>query len=81
MQWLSRTLAILIFMVGPGLLGSYLDNQFGTGFLTPVGFALGIFIATTALVALAHKLTPPARGKPIPFDDESEQDTGSHPST
>ncbi len=70
MQWLSRTIAIVIVMVSPGAVGSMLDNRFGTRFLTPAGFLFGIVLATTLLLILAKKLTPAAGGKPLPFDDE-----------
>ncbi len=72
-QWLSRTLAILIFMVGPGWLGSLLDQRWGTSYLAPGGFALGMLLATAALVLLARKLAPPARGRALPWDDESTE--------
>ena len=56
-------------MVSPGLLGSALDRRWGTSVFTPAGFLLGIVLATTALLVLAKKLTPPARGNPLPLDD------------
>ena len=65
-------------MVGPGLLGSFLDQRLGTSFLTPTGFALGIAFATCALIFLARKLTPPARGRPIPFDELNSNDDAIH---
>lgn len=74
MQWLSRTIAILIFMVGPGLIGMALDRRLGTGFLSPAGFVVGIALATTALLVMVNKFSPPARGQPLPFDDNSEDD-------
>jgi len=71
MQWLSRTIAVVIIMVGPGLIGAALDRRWGSSFFTPAGFLLGMVLATTSLVVLAQKLAPPARGKPLPFDDEA----------
>ena len=76
MQWLSRTIAVVIIMVGPGLVGAALDRRWGSSLCTPAGFLLGIVLATTALVVLAQKLAPAARGKPLPLEDppsESEQ--------
>jgi hypothetical protein len=70
MQWLPRTIAILILMAGPGLLGSLLDSRLGTSFLAPLGSLLGIGLATSLLLILAKKLTPPARGKPLGPDDD-----------
>ncbi len=70
MQWLSRTIAVVILMVGPGLAGVALDKRFESSLWTPVGFLLGMVLGTTALVTLAQKLAPPGRGKPLPLDDE-----------
>lgn len=71
MQWLSRTLAIVIFMVAPVFVGKALDRQFGTSFLTPCGFVLGTIVATGLLLILARKLTPPAGGTALPSEDDS----------
>ncbi len=70
MQWLSRTIAVVFVMVGPGLLGAALDRRWGSSLWTPAGFLLGMALATTALVILAQKLAPAARGEPLPFDDD-----------
>ena len=72
LEWLSRTIAILIVMVGPGFLGSFLDQRLGVRFLTPIGLVLGTVLATFLLLLLARQFTPAARGKPIPFDDEED---------
>jgi len=74
MQWFSRTIAIFLLMLGPGLLGRGLDRRLGTQFLTPIGFVLGTVLATFILILLARKLTPPARGDPLPFDDDDDQE-------
>jgi hypothetical protein len=85
MQWLSRTLAVLIFMVGPGWLGSLIDARLKTAYFMPAGFVLGIALAMTALIVLAQKLTPPAGGMPLPLDKEelenqqTEETLRSHP--
>ena len=67
-QWLSRTMSIMLFMVGPALLGRYLDQRFGTQFLTVSGLIVGMALATGLLLLLVQKLTPPAGGSPVPFD-------------
>lgn len=72
-SWLSRTLAITLVMVLPGVLGAYLDKRWGTTFLAPLGFGLGLLLGTMGLIVLAKKLTPPARGTPLPWDDSKEQ--------
>lgn len=79
-QWLSRTMSIMLFMVGPALLGSYLDRRLGTKFLTVSGLVLGMALATGLLLLLVKALTPPAGGKPIPFEDEpnDEENADGH---
>lgn len=52
MEWVSRILAVVVVMVGPGLLGHWLDDRWGTSFLTLLGFALGLIAGTTYLIAL-----------------------------
>ncbi len=74
LEWLSRTLAILLFMVGPGLVGSWLDKRLGTGWLTPAGLIVGMALATGLLILLAGKLTPKALGRPIPYDSEEDEE-------
>ncbi len=77
MQWLSRTIAVVIVMVVPGLIGAALDRRWGSSIFTPAGFLLGMALATIALIVLAQKLAPPARGKPLPLDDDHEsQESG-----
>lgn len=69
LTWFSRTVAVVAIMVGPGLFGAWLDHRWGSSFFTPAGFLLGMALATTALIVIAQKLTPPARGKPLAEDD------------
>ena len=70
LEWLSRTIAILIVMIGPGLLGSFLDARFGLRFLTPTGLVLGMLLGTFVLLLLVRKLAPPARGTPLSDDED-----------
>lgn len=60
-------------MLAPGLLGMQLDRWWKLSVFTPLGFLLGTFLATVALLVLAKKLTPQARGKPLPFDDNNDK--------
>lgn len=60
-------------MIAPGLLGSVLDKRMGTRVLTPIGFLIGMLLGTTALVVLAKHMSPPARGRPLPTDDEPSE--------
>ncbi len=61
-------------MVGPGLIGAWLDRRWGSSLCTPAGFLLGMALATTALVVIAQKLAPAARGKPLPLEDPDEDE-------
>ncbi len=73
MQWLSRTIAVLIFMVGPGILGSVIDRWLQLSIFTPIGFGIGIALATVALLVLAKHFAPVAGGEPLSdagFGDE-----------
>lgn len=67
--WLSRTLAVTLVMVLPGILGAYLDKHWGTTWLTPLGFGVGLFLGTTGLIVLARKLTPIASVNRLPSTD------------
>lgn len=81
-QWISRTLAVVIVMVTPGVLGAMLDHRFETSFLALLGFALGLVLGTAGLLALAKRFTPPAGGKSLPWGgdtpSESDADESSH---
>ena len=74
LEWLSRTLAILTLMVGPAFVGNYLDRRFGTMIFAPAGLVLGMLLGTSLLLLLANKLTPAARGNPLPLDDDRPED-------
>ncbi len=50
----SRAIAVMILMVIPGVIGSYLDKWLGTQFLIIVGFVLGIGIAIFGLLYVAQ---------------------------
>ena len=49
----SRAIAVMIFMLLPGVAGSYLDKWLGTQFFVILGFALGISIAIFGLLYVA----------------------------
>lgn len=72
-QWFSRSLAAALLMVLPGILGSMLDRRLGTTFLAPIGFGLGLTAGTAGLLVLVKRFSPPARGKPLPWDDEESE--------
>jgi hypothetical protein len=72
-DWVSRVLAVLLVMVAPGMLGSWLDRQLATRWLTAAGFLLGMFAGMVGLVVLVARFHAqhPARGKPLD-DDRTE---------
>jgi len=50
--WASRIMAIGLAMFLPGVIGGWLDARWGTRFLGPAGFVLGLFTALAWLVQL-----------------------------
>jgi hypothetical protein len=58
-------------MAGPGIVGSIADQRLGTSFLAVTGFAAGLVLGTVGLIILAKRFTPPARGKPLAWDDDN----------
>ena len=74
LDWLSRTIAILLVMVGPALLGGYFDRQLGTRFLMPTALVLGMSLGMFLLLLLAKQLIPPAGGFPLPIAEEEEEE-------
>jgi len=50
----ARAIAVMILMVVPGIVGSYLDKWLGTQFLNVVGFMLGIGIAIFGLLYVSQ---------------------------
>ena len=73
-QWISRTLAAVLIMVLPGILGAMLDKRLGTQFISLLGFALGLTAGTVGLLVLAKRFTPPAAGKPLPWEEKVESE-------
>ncbi|QDV26878.1 hypothetical protein [Aureliella helgolandensis] len=78
-QWLSRTIAVVILMLAPGLAGRYLDERLQTTWLTPAGFGIGIALATIFLLTLASKLIPAAGGTALPPDPPAAPDLDEWP--
>jgi hypothetical protein len=52
--WIGRIFAIMIFMIGPGAAGVWLDRQLGTKFLSAIGFVVGMALGTTVLLILVN---------------------------
>ena len=56
MEWVSRIMTVVLEMVLPGLAGQWLDEQWGTGFLALLGFALGITFAIWHLLVMTGSI-------------------------
>lgn len=56
MEWVARITAAGLMMVLPGLGGQWVDQRIGTGFLTLVGFAMGIACGLAYLLAITRKI-------------------------
>ena len=57
--WASRIIAVGLAMFAPAVAGGWLDARLGTGFLGPVGLAVGFMAGLAWLVRLAA-----GRGRP-----------------
>lgn len=56
--WIGRIFAVMLFMIGPGVAGMWLDKQFGTRFLAVIGIVLGMVLGTAALLVLVNVKRP-----------------------
>ena len=64
--WIGRIFAIMLFMIGPGVAGMWLDKQLGTSFLAAIGMVVGMVLGTTALLVLVNVKRPT-------LEDETDQ--------
>lgn len=55
MEWVSRILVVTVEMVGPGLLGQWLDDRWGVSFLGLLGFAIGIPLGLIHLLVMTRR--------------------------
>jgi hypothetical protein len=53
-NWVGRVVAVAVEMVLPGVAGSWLDGVWGTAFLAPLGFVLGLVLGMTHLIVMAQ---------------------------
>lgn len=58
MVWVSRIIAIGLSMFLPGVAGGWLDARFGTQFLGPLGFVVGLASALWSLSRLTSRRGP-----------------------
>ncbi len=52
-EWVSRITTVALEMVLPGLAGHWLDQRWGTSYLTLVGFAFGLTAGIWHLLSMA----------------------------
>jgi hypothetical protein len=52
MNWVSKITTVTLEMILPGLVGLWLDNRLGTGFLALLGLALGVPFGIRHLIAM-----------------------------
>ena len=60
----ARVMAAAMMMVLPGLLGQWLDDKLGTGFLVLIGFALGIGVSVYYLILITRPTKKSGDQKP-----------------
>lgn len=58
----SRVLAVLIFLIIPGVVGSFLDRWLGTSFLILIGFLIGMFFAVAGMLYVVKMADLERRG-------------------
>jgi hypothetical protein len=61
MQWVARIFAAALMMFLPGVGGQWLDRQWGTGFIGPAGFVLGVIGGMTYLIAATKSASSPRK--------------------
>jgi hypothetical protein len=69
MQWVARIFAAALMMFLPGVGGQWLDRQWGTGFIGPAGFVLGVIGGMTYLIAATKSANSPRK---LPFRKRNE---------
>jgi hypothetical protein len=55
LEWVSRILGAVAFMVIPGLAGVWLDRKLGLGFLGLLGFAGGVSLGIWYLLLITRR--------------------------
>ena len=61
LEWVSRILVVTVEMVGPGLLGQWLDDRWGVSFLGLLGFAIGIPLGLVHLLVMTRQQNSASR--------------------
>ncbi|MCA9155935.1 MAG: hypothetical protein KDA38_14155, partial [Planctomycetales bacterium] len=55
--WVGRIGAVIVLMVSPGIAGGWLDDRFGTKFLSLAGYGVGLVLGLIALIAITSATT------------------------
>jgi len=71
--WIGRIFAIMLFMIGPGAAGVWLDRLWGTKFLAAIGFVVGMVLGTAALLVLVNVKRPSLDDEVANALDETKQ--------
>jgi hypothetical protein len=71
--WIGRIFAIMLFMIGPGAAGVWLDRLWGTKFLAAIGFVVGMVLGTAALLVLVNIKRPSLDDEVANALDETKQ--------
>ena len=82
MQWVARVFAATLMMSVPGLGGQWLDRRWGTGFLGPAGFVLGLIGGVAYLIAVTRAADEARLAKTrdaVVRDDEPRERDGDEP--
>ncbi len=83
-EWFARTIAIVVVMIAPGVLGAWLDKRLGTSLIAIFGFVIGMLIATGMLLLYtrikpneksAHRVGTPAKSPLTDIDAKPESAT------
>ncbi len=70
--WIGRIFAVMIFMIGPGAAGMWLDRQMGTKLFSAIGVVIGMVLGTTLLLILANVKRPTLEDEMAKRIDEDE---------
>jgi hypothetical protein len=68
-EWFSRGVAVSLLILVPGLIGGWADSQFGTGWMTPLGFLVGMLAGLAGLIGLLNR-----RPSAVPREDSAPAD-------
>ena len=71
LEWVSKITAVALEMVLPGILGHWLDERWGTGFLALLGFGIGMTTGIWHLIRLTATEKTPNGSRPNSENDRN----------